>query len=86
VIYLSLRQWSGQFGSPKVMGKIRRSIKAWVDLDMCVLVVEDGAVGITPEVRSDLERDWPAGKVVFSRTHPSAGPWSKQRRKRRRPL
>jgi hypothetical protein len=43
VIYLSLRQWSGQFGSPKVMGKIRRSIKAWVDQDVCVLVVDDGA-------------------------------------------
>jgi hypothetical protein len=81
VIYLSLRKWSGRF-SPAAIAKIRRSIQIWVDQDVCVLAIDDGAAGLTD---TELERDWPSGKVRFSKTHPElAGPWRKESRKKRR--
>lgn len=56
MIYLSLRKWSGRF-SPAAIAKIRRSIQIWVDQDVCVLAIDDGAAGLTDTVRAELERD-----------------------------
>jgi hypothetical protein len=83
VNYVSLRTWSGKFQSPATIRKIRRCIRAWIDLGVCVAVLDDGAVGITPEIRAELQRDWPSGKVIFSRPHPSAT-WTRSKRNKRR--
>jgi hypothetical protein len=82
MIYVSLRRWSGQFHIPGVTGKIRRVITSWVELEQCVCVCDDGAKGITPEVRQAIEKDMPPEKVRFSRVHPLANIVLSPRRRR----
>jgi len=69
--YLSLRRWSGQF-SPKVIAQIRRVIRGRIASGECLVVQDDGARGLTPSVRRELEVGWPSGKVRFSLPHPTA--------------
>jgi hypothetical protein len=71
MIYLSLRKWSGRFHVPGVAGKIRRVIQAQLDLGECVLVLDDGAKGLSFESRRQIQENFPADKVRFSRIHPS---------------
>jgi hypothetical protein len=73
MIHVSLRRWSGQFHIPGVVGKIRRVIEAYLARDHCVCVYDDGARGITPEVRRAIESGMPGEKVRFSRVHPVLG-------------
>jgi hypothetical protein len=73
MIHLSLKAWSGQFEVDAVMRKIRRIIAYHVAQDVCVVVLDDGAAGLTPEVRRKLAEGWPEGKVLWSNTHPELG-------------
>jgi hypothetical protein len=85
MIYLSLRRWSGQFQAQSVVRKIRRVILNHVGRDECVLVLDDGACGLTEDVRTKLQHGWPEGKVLWSRTHPELGGPQKKVSQRRRP-
>ena len=38
-----------------------------------VVVLDDGAQGLTPTIRTALAEGWPDGKVLFSRVHPDLG-------------
>jgi hypothetical protein len=71
MIYVSLRKWSGQFQVPGVVGKIRRTIAAGLAQSECVVVLDDGAKGLTLDIRHAIEQAWPPEKVRFSRTHPA---------------
>ncbi len=82
--YLALKKFS-QFDDPRVLAKIRRSILAAMSGGECVVVIEDGAVGLTDAARAEIKRDWPATKVQFSSPHPSAISPGKRRRSERRP-
>ncbi len=84
MVYLSLRRWSGQFEIPGVLGKIRRNIAASVNRGECVVVMDDGAKGLTPSFRQQLEADWPPAKVRFSRVHPTLAPTGPRPRRHRR--
>jgi hypothetical protein len=81
VTYLSLRQWSSQFGSEKVVALIRRKIQGRIMSGGCVVVLDDGAQGLTVEIRAALAEGWPSGKVLFSRTHPELGGFRRSRRR-----
>jgi hypothetical protein len=84
MIYLSLRRWSGQFQAPWVIRKIRRVILNHVGRDECVLVLDDGASGLTEDVKTKLQHGWPEGKVLWSHIHPVlGGPWKKAPHRRR---
>lgn len=83
--YLSLKKFS-HFHNPQVLAKIRRSIAAAMAGGECVVVIEDGAVGLTDAARTEIGRDWPPSKVQFSVAHPSASIGSVERKRRpRRP-
>jgi hypothetical protein len=84
MIHLSLKQWSGKFESEAVLRKIRRTIAHHVARQECVVVLDDGAIGLSLEVRNILEEGWPEGKVLWSRTHPTLG-GPRPRQKHRRP-
>ena len=70
--YLSLRQWSNQFGNPRVVARIRRTILGRLTDGACVCVLDDGAAGLTDAARAEIERGWPPSKLRFSVSHPSA--------------
>ena len=87
MIHLSLKEWSGKFEGRGVLAKIRRAIAYHLASGECVLVLDDGAAGLTAAVRTELERGWASGKVLFSRTHPElGGPVPKTSRRPRRKL
>lgn len=73
MVHLSLKSWSGRFQADSVLRKIRRAIAYHVAQDECVVVLDDGAAGLTPEVRRKLAEGWPDGKVRWSNTHPELG-------------
>jgi recombinational DNA repair ATPase RecF len=81
---VSLRQWSGAFGSDAVIAKIRRVIVYHLAFEECVLVLDDGAVGLDDEVRRKLMEGWPEGKVLWSNTHPTLGGRQSPSKRRRR--
>jgi len=81
--YLSLKKFS-HFHNPKVIAKIRRSIAAAMVGGECVVVIEDGAVGLTDSARTEIGRDWPPSKVQFSVAHPSASIGSAEKKRRTR--
>jgi hypothetical protein len=71
--YLSLRRWNGQFGSPKVISQIRRTIQGRIASGGCVVVLDDGAAGLTDDVRAAIQQGWPSDKTRFSTIHPLLG-------------
>jgi hypothetical protein len=81
---LALKKFT-RFDDPRVIAKIRRSILAALAGGECVVVIEDGAVGLTDAARAEIQRDWPSTKFRFSRPHPSATSTAKKRRNERRP-
>jgi hypothetical protein len=83
--YVSLKKWSGQFESPRVLARIRRTILGTMAGGECVVVIDDGAVGLTDAAREEIQRGWSPTKVKFSTTHPSAKTSPKKERRPRRP-
>jgi hypothetical protein len=84
--YVSLKKWSGQFESPRVLARIRRTILGTMAGGECVCVLDDGVAGLTDAAREEIQRGWPPTKVKFSTTHPSAtNPPKKKERRPRRP-
>ena len=79
MVYLSLRKWSGQFNIPGVTGKIRRTIAAYIARDECIVVMDDGAWGLSPEARNVIHEGGPSAKVRFSRVHPELGGSTKRK-------
>jgi hypothetical protein len=82
--FLSLKKWNGQFESESVIRQIRRTILGRIAGGECVVVLDDGAGGLTDAVRKQIEEGWPPTKVLFSSTHPVLGgplPEGKNRRK-----
>jgi hypothetical protein len=84
MVFLSLKKWSGQFSNRGVINRIRRAIEGRLACGDCVVVIDDGAIGLTAEVRSEIQRDWAATKVRFSEVHPIlGGPTAKCSRRKR---
>lgn len=81
--YLSLKKWSGQFGSNKVIAQVRRAIRGRIAGGECLVVLDDSAKGITNDVRVKIQEGWPTGKVLFSHTHPLLAGQEKTSRRRR---
>jgi hypothetical protein len=83
---LNLRRWSGQFGAKNVVATIRRTIAGRIAGGECLVVYDDGAVGLTEEIREKIRWGWPADKVRFSTIHPTLGgvPASKKKLPRTR--
>ena len=71
--YLSLKQWSGQFSSPKVIAQIRRVIRGRIANNECVVVQDDGAHDLTDEARRLIQEGFAPSKVKFSKIHPVLG-------------
>jgi hypothetical protein len=69
--FFSLRQYSGHF-RPKVIARIRRQIAGRIAGGQCVVVVTDGAVGLTPEIEKEIRRGFPPSKVRFSNVRPGS--------------
>jgi hypothetical protein len=85
--HFSLRPYSGQFESKGVIERIRRKIEGRLAGGECVVVVVDGAKGLTPEIVERLRKGWPSSKVRFADAHPTlAGRVTKEPRRRRRGL
>jgi len=78
--YLALKRWSGQF-SPRVVARIRRTIAGRIANGECLVVVDEGAEGLTPSIQADITRGWSPTQVRFSHAHPSAKPLSPVRRR-----
>ena len=86
MVFLSLKKWSGQFSNRGVINRIRRAIEGRSVCGECVVVIDDGAIGLTAEVRSEIQKGWADAKVRFSKVHPTLGGATAKasRRKRRR--
>jgi hypothetical protein len=81
---LSLRRWSNQFDNPAIISRIRRTIQGRLAAGGCLCVLDDGAIGLNEAARAEIQRGWPASKVVFSNAHASAvrsprEPWRRRR-------
>ena len=49
--FLSLKKWSGQFSNRGVINRIRRAIEGRMASGECVVVMDDGAKGLTEEIQ-----------------------------------